>query len=412
MPEMPEGQQRRSYLVGNGHYRLCSPLSRDDLGELWRGEHVPGGEPVTVRVLADDLARDPLFVARLHRELRTEKRARPVPGIARVLDHSRRGQSPLFIVMEAMGRETLADKLARGDRFWFPAARNIISTVGDRLAAAREAGVAHGRIKARSIVLPSAEVRADLSDITLIDLAVEAALFTEAERRSQVRHLSGPLRQSMVADAASKDLDHLLGEMVASPEAGAPEQRRRGRIGVRVVYRQLLRPVHAFHRRRRRGVLIGAMGSALVLITVAAFFLRPVGGEQPYALPNHELGIAGIFAPTEADHNRPSAPGGPAGVGSDRQVPGTKIAPRVQVPLVLGASAFLAWRRITEAGLILGAVVPVEGPPGRVVRTVPAPNEFVSRGAGVTLYVGSASDRFSADQSSSYELAGPGPSRS
>jgi hypothetical protein len=402
---MPGERQRRSYLVGNGHYRLSSPLSRDELGELWRGVHLPGGEPVTVRVLADDLARDPLFVAQLHRELRQQKRARPVAGIARILDHSPRGLLPLLIVMEAMGWETLADRLARGGRFWFPAARNIISTVEDRLATAREAGVAHGRIKARSIMLPSAEVGADLSDVTLIDLAVEAALFTEAERRSQVLHLSGPLRQSMLADAASRDLDHLLREMVASPEAGAAQRGRRGRA-VGVPYRQLLRPVHALRSGPRRGKIVGAMGSALVLITAAALFLRPVGAEQPRAFPNRELGIAGIFAPTEAGRNGPSTPSGPTGVGSDRQAPGAKVAPRVQVPPVLGASAFQAWRRITEVGLLLRAVVPAEGPPGRVVRTVPAPNEFVSRGADVTLYVGLASDRFSDDQAPATDLQG------
>jgi beta-lactam-binding protein with PASTA domain len=66
---------------------------------------------------------------------------------------------------------------------------------------------------------------------------------------------------------------------------------------------------------------------------------------------------------------------------------------RVVVPSLAGSTALQAWKRLTGAGLRVKDVRPVDGRPGVVVRTSPAPNASVHRGSAVVLYIGSAADR-------------------
>jgi hypothetical protein len=111
------------------------------------------------------------------------------------------------------------------------------------------------------------------------------------------------------------------------------------------------------------------------------------------------LGIAvSLFLVKGSPHERLLGPGAGPHVGlptgkAGHAVHGRTAGERVVVPRLVGRSALRAWKRLTSAGLRLKGVRPVNGRPGIVVRTSPAPMKSVPRDSAVVLFVGSAADR-------------------
>jgi hypothetical protein len=407
-------------VVGRRRYSLSTPLWLDELGTVWRGVTVPDGRPVIVRIVSGQLTRDSAFVVRLHRELLKATRARSLPGIARVIDHGDADTRPYFIVMEAVEGERLADRLTRGERWSVSAADQVVDGVADRLAAARRVGLHHGRVRAGSIVFGvSSRATARSSDVVLLDLAVEAALPLPTRSRLGARLLRPIRRRSPLWVAVSRDLNRLRRTMVAGPNAHLLGAVRGGvmRFGAegRTLWRAMrgglpradpiawakpqrgrahptpgteistpgLDPIasaNATERRRTRPKLIVLTAAAVTAVALAA----GVSGLDQSVVPKEPIG-AHQASPAVTHRSDGTASNGPSS-----EPHGTT---RIRVPSVLGVRVLQAWRLLGRADLAVASVAPTEGALGRVVATVPAPNEVVARGTGVTLYVGTTPAR-------------------
>lgn len=133
-------------------------------------------------------------------------------------------------------------------------------------------------------------------------------------------------------------------------------------------------PAHARSPRRSRTAIV--VGLALVAALIGAFVVgRAVTGDDP---PR----VGTTVPPPAVDPTLPPTPVVPP--------PGT-----VAVPDVTGLSAAEAQRELLRAGLMLSTVNPVEGEPGKVIRTDPAARTEVRPGASVALFIGAEPSRIS-----------------
>jgi hypothetical protein len=134
----------------------------------------------------------------------------------------------------------------------------------------------------------------------------------------------------------------------------------RGRVAAAI------RRVAAAIRRVAKRPAVAGVALAVLLLGIAVSLLLT----QPTP---RDLGQRGV-----GSHSSPL--GGPPDEAS-----GPVAGSRVVVPSLAGRTALQAWKRLTGAGLRVKNVRPVDGRPGVVVRTSPAPNASVRRGSAVVL---------------------------
>jgi serine/threonine-protein kinase len=137
--------------VLSGRYRLTEVLGRGGMGAVYRAHHILMDKPVAVKVLRQELASDTEAVARFHREARSASRL-DHDHIIRVTDFGQTDDGLLFLVMELLDGENLAQVLRRGPLPWRRAA-TIARDVALGLAHAHEQGVIHRDLKPENIVL-------------------------------------------------------------------------------------------------------------------------------------------------------------------------------------------------------------------------------------------------------------------
>lgn len=137
-----------------GRYRLDAALGSGGMATVFRAWDLRLDRPVAVKILAPGLAADPSFVARFRQEARTMARVHH-PSIVTVFDVDE-SDGLLYIVMELIDGESLADRLQREHVLSPEALAPILSSVASGLAALHELGLIHRDIKPHNILLPAA----------------------------------------------------------------------------------------------------------------------------------------------------------------------------------------------------------------------------------------------------------------
>lgn len=135
----------------SGRYRLIEVIGRGGMGAVYRAHHILMDKPVAVKVLRQELASDTEAVARFHREARSASRL-DHEHIIRVSDFGQTDDGLLFLIMELLDGENLAEVLRRGPLPWRRAAA-IARDVALGLSHAHEQGVIHRDLKPENIVL-------------------------------------------------------------------------------------------------------------------------------------------------------------------------------------------------------------------------------------------------------------------
>jgi serine/threonine-protein kinase len=149
--------------VLDGRYRIEGVLGAGGMGRVYRGEHTAIGKPVAIKVLRGALGRDEDAAARFHREAIASGRLYH-PNIVSVIDFGVLQDGCLYLVMEALAGEHLADRLSRVRRIRWTEALMIIRGVLFGLHHAHERGVIHRDVKPDNIFL------ADQAGATMVKL--------------------------------------------------------------------------------------------------------------------------------------------------------------------------------------------------------------------------------------------------
>ncbi|HEV3333024.1 MAG TPA: protein kinase [Bryobacteraceae bacterium] len=193
-----------------GPYEILAPIGAGGMGEVYRAKDTRLDREVAIKVLPTEFVKDPERLARFRGEARLLASLNH-PNIATIhgLEESR---GSLFLVMELVPGQTLAERLVRGALPIKEVVR-IGSQIAEALGAAHQKGITHRDVKPANIkVTPEGRVK-------VLDFGLAKA--TE------------PQREAPAADATTLTAMTQAGALLGTPAYMSPEQVRGERIDQR-----------------------------------------------------------------------------------------------------------------------------------------------------------------------------------
>jgi eukaryotic-like serine/threonine-protein kinase len=188
-----------------GSYEIRSLLGKGGMGEVYLAFDRKLGRDVAIKTLPLEFASEPERVARFQREARTLA-ALNHPNISAIYGLEEEAGA-MFLVLELVPGETLADRLARFGRLALEDALKIATQIAEALEAAHARGIAHRDIKPANIKLtPEGRIK-------ILDFGLAKALSEPREGHD----LSQTLTRSMGTEA---------GTILGTPAYMSPEQIR------------------------------------------------------------------------------------------------------------------------------------------------------------------------------------------
>jgi tRNA A-37 threonylcarbamoyl transferase component Bud32 len=160
-----------------GRYRLIAPLGEGGMAAVYRARDLRLNREVAIKILREELTRDPEFLARFEREAQFVA-SLSHPNIVPVYDVGDE-QGSRFIVMEYVRGRTLKDTIDSGGPLPVDRAVEIMCCVLDALGYAHERGLIHRDVKPQNILL-TASGDARLADFGIAHLADSSATRTAA----------------------------------------------------------------------------------------------------------------------------------------------------------------------------------------------------------------------------------------
>lgn len=136
-------------------YRIESVWREGDLGITYRATHVSIERPVTIKILAPQLAIDEGSVRRFSAEARTASRISH-PNILNVTDSGADTDGTIYITFENAEGETLKEALDREGMFTAERATSVVRQTAAALSAAHAGSVIHGALTSDNILLARA----------------------------------------------------------------------------------------------------------------------------------------------------------------------------------------------------------------------------------------------------------------
>ncbi len=136
-----------------GRYELLGEIGRGAMGAVYRARDTRLKREVAIKTIAStgsDVERDDL-ANRLEREAQVAATLND-PGIVAIYDVEQEGQV-LYVVMELVEGESLAQRMACGPRFDPGQALRIATSVADALGVAHAAGIVHRDIKPANLLM-------------------------------------------------------------------------------------------------------------------------------------------------------------------------------------------------------------------------------------------------------------------
>jgi len=146
LPEMPHFD----FVLG-GRYRLIGPLGEGGMATVYRGRDQRLNRDVAIKILHEDLTRDPGFLARFQREAQVVA-SLSHPNIVPVYDVGEE-QGTNYIVMEYVRGRTLKEVLDAGGALAPERATSIMRSVLDALGYAHSQGLIHRDVKPQNILI-------------------------------------------------------------------------------------------------------------------------------------------------------------------------------------------------------------------------------------------------------------------
>jgi serine/threonine-protein kinase len=141
----------------NGIYEIDERIAFGGMGEVYRGHNIQTGDPVAIKIVLPEFARDEAILALFRKEA----------SILNHLSHDAIVRYHVFTIDPAIGRPYLAmeyvDGISVADRmaqrpFTVEEARWLLARVASGLALAHEAGVIHRDLSPDNIILPGGNV--------------------------------------------------------------------------------------------------------------------------------------------------------------------------------------------------------------------------------------------------------------
>lgn len=195
------GQARAARNRGSvlaGRYRLERPVTTGGMGAVWLAHDERLSRPVAVKLLAERLVGDSLYVDSFRREAQVAARFAD-PHLVSVYDFGT-GPDP-FLIMEYVDGRSLAEELKRPEGF----AGDAATLARDLLAALcrlHGAGIVHRDVKPGNVLLDSSG-RARLSDFGIAQQADADPVVPTAEVLGTLAYMAPELKRGAPATPRS-----------------------------------------------------------------------------------------------------------------------------------------------------------------------------------------------------------------
>ena len=145
-----------------GRYDLLDQLGRGGSGSVFKARQRDTGALVAVKILAPEVAADPVLLRRFEQEFATT-RTLDHPHIVRALDFGREDQTH-FLVLELVDGPSLWDHARTTGRLSAADAIRLITQIGGALDFAHGRGILHRDVKPDNILIKAAQGLAKLTD--------------------------------------------------------------------------------------------------------------------------------------------------------------------------------------------------------------------------------------------------------
>ena len=188
-----------------GHYTIEEPIGKGGMGEVYRARDTRLGRDVAIKVLPEELSRDKERKDRFGREAHLLAQINH-PNIA-TLHGLEEHEGQLFLVMELVEGETLAERIARGP---IPEKQTValFIQIAEGLQAAHDGGIIHRDLKPANIkITPDGKIK-------ILDFGLAKAFSTD-DRVSAVTSQSPTLTKGTA-----------LGVIMGTAAYMSPEQAR------------------------------------------------------------------------------------------------------------------------------------------------------------------------------------------
>ncbi|MBM3793136.1 MAG: serine/threonine protein kinase [Acidobacteria bacterium] len=181
-PVLPSTQSLQPGELVNERYEIERLIGRGGMGEMYAArDRMLRGEPIALKTLQPELARDPAMLARFRKEILAARRVTH-PNVCRVFEVGVHGSLPYF-TMELLEGETLAARIKREGGLRAVEAVPLIRQMAEGLHAAHTASVVHRDFKSGNVMLTGD--RAAIMDFGL----------ARAERRQEAGDTAVSFRQ-------------------------------------------------------------------------------------------------------------------------------------------------------------------------------------------------------------------------
>ncbi|HJX28846.1 MAG TPA: protein kinase, partial [Thermoanaerobaculia bacterium] len=156
-----------------GRYRIVRFIARGGMGDVYEVDDLELQERVALKTIRPEVARDETAIERFRREIQLARKVTH-PNVCRIFDLSHhRGEDPrgavIFLTMELLSGETLAERLRRTGPLPPDLALPIVRQIAEALQAAHQAGVVHRDLKPGNVILAEGRggIRAVVTDFGL-----------------------------------------------------------------------------------------------------------------------------------------------------------------------------------------------------------------------------------------------------
>jgi eukaryotic-like serine/threonine-protein kinase len=318
----------RQLLGQDGRYRAVRRIDAGGMGEIWEAEDTLLGRRVAIKVLAEELAGDPVAVRRFRREARATAEL-DHPNVIRVFDFVD-GEAP-FLVLELLEGQTLADRLRRGGALSPLDAARIGAAVADGLDVAHRAGIIHRDIKPSNIMLTAS------GEVKVMDFGIAAAWEAHSTTGQQLLATASYAPPERITGGRASPAGDLysLGVVLYEMLTGRPPfLADTAELLLRAHLREAPRPVRS---------LVFWVPPEIAAVCEAALAKDPAGRPASAAALAAQLRAAAQAAQASADAFSPSR------IGADRPPAPTRRLPAGQAPIVDGPHKLRGRSRTVKA---------------------------------------------------------------
>ena len=154
-----------------GRYKLLQILGQGGLGVVYEAEHIEIGRRVAIKVLRDEVSRNPTVLQRFRQEAKSASRIGH-ENIVDILDFGETAYGSPYLVMEMLAGEDLAHLLKRERQLPLDRVLPIIIQCCRALSAAHAKGIVHRDMKPGNILLNSR------GEVKISDFGLSAELDT------------------------------------------------------------------------------------------------------------------------------------------------------------------------------------------------------------------------------------------